>query len=175
MRLSGRLDLEPRAFRHLGQGNLFGHLGKGPDVALGVERAIGARAIELVGRPLGDARAGRLRPHAVLVQAAVELDPDELGACAAQGGRTFEGRRTEEFFGGPFAAEADMALAEAHVGMTETAILSGDQQTRLEAEGLLEPLQRRHGIAIEDHRRERIGHDDSIARYPQYLMHIKTK
>src|SRR5665213_3179584 len=96
LQTAGRLHVRHRDLRH-------GPL-EVPHMALEVERPVGAGAIELVGRGLGDARAGGAGALAVRVDVPLDAKADELSSRSAEGFRTLHFGGTDEIGTGPLGA-----------------------------------------------------------------------
>src|SRR5262245_62076261 len=150
-------DLEPARPLRLLARDAPDRLAECPQMALGIERAIGPVAIELIRRLLQDHRAGRARPRAVRVDAVLEVGVNRLRVLAPDNGRA--GDRVA-----PLRADIDHAVAETHLRMPEIAVLVGDDQAALEPERLGQPLERCPRVLVveagcQSRACERVTHD----------------
>ena len=112
-------------------------------MALGIHRAIGAVAVELVRRLLDDRGAGGLRPGVMGVDVAPQLNVNLLAVLAAE--RLGAARDVR-----PFARDHDGGALELHLGVHDLARVVADDQRGLEAEGLGQPFERGAVVLIDD-------------------------
>src|SRR5713101_5978228 len=144
---------------HLLRGHLTQLLKEAPRVALRVDDPVGAVAVELVFRLLDDRSPGGTSALAVGVDSVLKPHADGLGVRAAD--------RAWSLHVFPFTPDMELPVAKAHFRTHHVAIAVRCQHGRLEAEGLLKPLDRASAVRIGNARLERRlrgarSHDSSV-------------
>src|SRR6185312_9553501 len=155
------LELEAAGLLHLLPGDVPDGLGERPIMTLEIGGQVRAVTVELVGRLHHDLRAGLAGAGAMLVYSTLEAHVQALRVLPAQ-------RRGTAGAVQPLAADHDDTVAMGHLGMDDMALGVGQDLARLEAESLLQPLQRRAMILVGERRDEgrpgRDGHGRLLRR-----------